>query len=131
MNITNSMFPLPLYFRVFNNINDVKSEWRINDEILWILQDGLCITSVGLHTKNIENETGKTYLNNKIFHTNFQRKKEKHPITFGCPEITLKIFGSVVPINFIDIPSSCEKGISENIIKVSNFLIVHSWLDLA
>lgn len=55
MNITNSMFPMPLYFRTFHNINDVKDEWKINKELLWLLQDGLCVVSVGLHTANVEN----------------------------------------------------------------------------
>lgn len=130
MNITRNIFSLPLYFRNFNNINDVKNQWQINKEILWILHDAFCITSIGLHTENIEMQTGKTYLNNKVFYTNFQRKKQKHPISFGCPEICLKVFDNVVPINFIDIPSTCSKKISQNIFKLTNFLIVHSWLPL-
>jgi len=55
MNILKARIPLPLYFKTFKNINDIKEEWVINQELLWILQSGLCITSFGLHTANFAN----------------------------------------------------------------------------
>ncbi len=49
MNILRSYLPLPLYFKEFKNINDVRNEWTINSELLWLLHPGLYITSIGLH----------------------------------------------------------------------------------
>jgi len=50
MNILKIRIPLPLYFKTFKNINDIKEEWMINENILWLIHSGLCITSMGLHT---------------------------------------------------------------------------------
>ena len=50
MKILRNRVPLPLYFKTFKNINNIKEEWTINREILWLLHPGLCITSIGFHT---------------------------------------------------------------------------------
>jgi hypothetical protein len=52
MNILKSRTPLPIYFKLFKNINDIKEEWILNSELLWLVHPGLCITSIGLHTQN-------------------------------------------------------------------------------
>jgi len=52
MNILRNYLPLPLYFKEFKNINDVRPNWILNEELLWLLHPGLCITSLGLHNNS-------------------------------------------------------------------------------
>ena len=42
---------LPLYFKEYENISKVSEiKFIPNDELLWILKEGLTVTSIGLHT---------------------------------------------------------------------------------
>ena len=51
MNLLKDNMTLPLYFKEYENISKVsETKFIPNDELLWILKEGLTVTSIGLHT---------------------------------------------------------------------------------
>ena len=54
MNLVKNIMPLPIYFRQFSDIMNVFDAPKLNDDLIWIMKNGITISSVGLHTeKNI------------------------------------------------------------------------------
>ena len=51
----------------------------------------------------------------------------RNGICFGCPEISIRIYGNRYPTNLIDIGNRTNEEISNSILKKADFVILHSW----
>ena len=132
MNLVKNMMPLPIYINQIDHILDMKENYVLNNELIWILKEGITVASIGLHSKdNLKNEkqTGKSSFLNHIFYTNFPESDIKHKIIQKIPFVSIRVYDDLFPLNIIDIPKKCSKEIRDNIIKSCNILFVHSWRD--
>ena len=75
------------------------------------MKQGVTICSVGLHSKEGENEKGKSDLINKLFFTNFPLSQSKHRIIERVPFISIRVYDDLFPLNIIDMPHGTDPEI--------------------
>lgn len=49
MKLLRPLLPMPMYFYSFKNILNISENCDKNKELIWILKEGVTITSFGLH----------------------------------------------------------------------------------
>lgn len=64
---------------------------------------------------------------NAIFSTHFEESQNKQAIVQGLPFISLRVFQNIFPLHVIDIAYDTPTQIQEEIVKMSNILLIHSW----
>jgi hypothetical protein len=51
MNLVKNMMAIPLYITHFKTIFDISISLQPNSEILWVLEKGMTVCSIGLHSE--------------------------------------------------------------------------------
>ena len=81
-----------------------------NEEILWVLQKGITICSLGLHNQDkVQKEKGKSQLLNHLFFTSFCSTHSKHKIVEKIPFVSIRVYEDLFPLNVIDVPHDCPE----------------------